>query len=529
MNSVFTEKRLQKRRLWKKNNLELLKKQPSDFRWLFSKVYVCEEKMSIRTIKKNNDNIDKSMISEVLKDNEKRANRLSIYIFGSFLVILALDILLTVLGVFKLNFYRFYLGSLIVAIGCLVPIIAYKSKRVSPHILKWINLFCIIFVVAWCDLVSAYNSTLLMAVPIVFAVIYFSEKTTVITYIAAIITFAFTAYFGAAYYSIIDANHIKVADGTLLIINGTLKQTLIDYGYRNAQYITDMMSMSYFPRVLISIIYLVLAIAITKFGYYMLVKQAQTTADATRTGTELKFAGELQANALPLFSSINGKYNFEVAGSMKAAKEAGGDFYDFKMIDESHLALIIADVSGKGIPAAMFMMSSKEKLRSALSPQKSPGEIMFEVNNLIFENNKRLMFVTLWLGIIDINTGIMTSVNSGHLDPIIKKSSGSFEVMQEKRGPAVGIRKDKSYPEHEYKLEAGDILVLYTDGVTEARNEENKMYEIEGFVNGLNQSFANKSPSADEVNTSLSQQISSFVGKAEQADDITTLIFKYLN
>lgn len=478
--------------------------------------------------KRTESNNDESMITAVLQENEKRANRMSVYIFATAIMVLVINIILNETGVFRLKSSKALFDDLIAAILCMIPIAAYKSGEFKQHELKWIDLTFMVLFAAWCDFSLNYNVTMLMAAPIVLAVAYFSERTTVITYITTVIAFACSAFFGSFGHAIVDSNHIAVPDGMVLEVQGTLKQTLIDYGFRNAQYTRDLMVLGYVPKLLISVLLLVLAVAITRFGYDMLVKQAKNTAEGIRISTELKFAGDLQASALPSVSDINGKYNFEVAASMTSAKDAGGDFYDFTMIDNTHVALVIADVCGKGVPAAMFMMSAKEKLRSAFAPGRSPGEILYEVNNRLVENNTSRMFVTVWLGIVDITTGKMLSVNAGHEDPIVQKASGSFIRIEEKHGLGAGVRKDRSYTQQEYQLEPGDILIQYTDGVTEARNQNNELYGMERFISALNEKFEGKKPSAEKVNNGIRTQVADFVGDAEQSDDITTLVFKFL-
>jgi len=201
---------------------------------------------------------------------------------------------------------------------------------------------------------------------------------------------------------------------------------------------------------------------------------------------------------------------------------------DFTMIDATHLALVIADVCGKGVPAAMFMMSAKEKLRSAIVPGKTPGEILRQVNNSLYENNTKRMFVTLWLGILDITTGKLISANGGHVDPIIGKVGTGFTVAEERHGIALGVRRDRVFPEQEYRIGPGDMLIQYTDGVTEARNGSGEMYGTERLLNTLNEQPAGSRPGAEGINGRIRETLKDFVGDAEQADDITTLILRFL-
>jgi len=466
------------------------------------------------------------MVASVLQENEKRANLLSVYIFITGFAVIVATILLNHFGIFKLKSAQNLFVNTVSALICLVPVVAYCIGSFSQRTLKWLNLTCIVLLVAWIDCFLGYYATILSAAPLILATAYFSQRTTVNTYITSAIAFGFSTYFGAATRGLLDLNHVSVPKGTVIVVGETLKKTLLEAGFRNQQYISHVMTLSYLPKLLGSILMLVLAVFITKFGYEMLIRQAKYTADSTRISTELKFAGDLQANALPPVSAVNGKYNFELAASMTAAKETGGDFYDFTMLDDTHLALVIADVSGKGVPAAMFMMSAKEKLRSALATGRTPEEILSGVNNSLYENNGSKMFVTVWLGIVDITTGRLISANGGHLDPIVYKCGGGFAEIEEQHGMVLGVRRDRTYTNQEYQLESGDALILCTDGVTEARNTDGELYGAERLNNELNERLAGKALSADEINSGLKEQLKDFVGDAEQADDITTLIFK---
>jgi len=469
---------------------------------------------------------DKKLVDAVLKENEKRANRLTVSIFYATLAVVIFNFILNMLGVFRLDSHQITVSSLVAAAVCIFIILVHRSGRLSQSRLKWLSLFCIVLLSAWYDYNLSYNVALIMAVPMVFAVIYFSMRTTVMTYITTVIAFALSSYFGSLGHALLDTNHVNVPKGTVLTVSESLKQALIGSGFRNATYTHDLMLMGYLPKVVISVLLLVLCVAITGFGFGMLLRQAKQTAESTMLSTELKLAGELQASTLPNASALNGRYNFEISASMTAAKEAGGDFYDFTMLDDTHLALIIADVSGKGIPAAMFMMSAKERLRNAFAEGKTPAEILSQANNSLAENNSRSMFVTVWLGIIDISTGRLVSANGGHMNPIIRRASGELIECNEHHGMVLGARKNKSYAEQEHWLHAGDVLVQYTDGITEARNESGEFYGIERLLSGLSEDFPEGEFSADEINNGILKRVRSFMADTEQADDITTLIVK---
>ena len=209
---------------------------------------------------------------------------------------------------------------------------------------------------------------------------------------------------------------------------------------------------------------------------------------------------------------------------MKPAKEVGGDFYDCFLIDEDHLCLVIADVSGKGIPGALFMMASKIILQSCAMLGRSAGEILSKTNEAICSNNQAEMFVTAWLGILEISTGRMTAVNAGHEYPVIKRADGPFELLKDKHGLVIGGLEDIQYKEYELQLEKGTKLFLYTDGVPEATDAEYRMFGSQRMLAALNE----KTDAApQEILENIHRAVDAFVQGAEQFDDMTMLCLDY--
>ena len=250
------------------------------------------------------------------------------------------------------------------------------------------------------------------------------------------------------------------------------------------------------------------------------------TAEKERVGTELALATRIQADMLPnKFPPFPDRHEFNVYASMTPAKEVGGDFYDFFFVDEDHLALVIADVSGKGIPAAMFMMMAKNMIQTQAMSGRSPREVMEKVNRLICENNKEKMFVTVWFGILDLSNGILTASNAGHEYPIFKAPDGSFEILKDKHSFVLGGMQRMKYSEYELRLEPGAKLFVYTDGVAEAQNAEKELFGIERTVRALNTAM-DQSP--EKILQAVDNAVADFVGEAEQFDDLTMLCVEYL-
>lgn len=249
------------------------------------------------------------------------------------------------------------------------------------------------------------------------------------------------------------------------------------------------------------------------------------TAEKERLGSELYLARSIQAACLPSdFPAFPERKEFDIFATMDPAKEVGGDFYDFFLLDDDHLALVIADVSGKGIPAALFMMISKTLIKDHSRYFDSPKKILEEVNEVLCKETKSDMFVTAWMGILEISTGKLTAANAGHEFPSLKRKDGSFKLIKDKHGLVLAGMEGSKYSEYEISLEPGDILYVYTDGVAEATNSSEELFGTDRMLQALNNS------STDDLTgllTNVRKEIDEFVKEAPQFDDITMLGLKY--
>ena len=241
------------------------------------------------------------------------------------------------------------------------------------------------------------------------------------------------------------------------------------------------------------------------------------------TQTELETAANIQETMLPhIFPPFPDRDEFMLYASMTPAKEVGGDFYDFFMIDDDHLGLVMADVSGKGVPAALVMTVSMASIRNQTlaMPGNSPSAVLCSVNDQICANEDMEMFVTAWLGIYTISTGELISANAGHEYPAIAKAGGPFELKKTKHGPPLGIYEGLEYPDEVIQLEPGDVLFLYTDGLPEATNTAQKMFGEERMLQALN---ANRSQEPKKLLEKVHEAADRFVGEAERFDDLTMM------
>lgn len=247
-------------------------------------------------------------------------------------------------------------------------------------------------------------------------------------------------------------------------------------------------------------------------------KKHREEVERERIATELKTACDIQKDMLP---GVFPKHKeFDIYAEMSPAKEVGGDFYDYFMMDDDHLCLMIADVSGKGIPAALFMMRSMIILQDFAKISRSPDEILTLANNSVCASNQSEMFVSVWLGIWELSTGILRAANAGHEYPALRKPDGHFELFKDKHGIVIGNIEGYRYKEYELTLEPGSRLFLYTDGVPEATNAEEELFGTDRMLTALNEA-----PDAppEQLLSNVRKTVDGFVRDAEQFDDLTML------
>ncbi len=249
------------------------------------------------------------------------------------------------------------------------------------------------------------------------------------------------------------------------------------------------------------------------------------TAEKERIGAELSLASTIQENSIPnKFPAFPDRKEFDIFASMDPAREVGGDFYNFFLIDDDHLALIIGDVSGKGVPAALFMMVTNILISDRMHMGGMPADTLGVTNTNLCANNKAEMFVSVWLGVLEISTGKLIAANAGHEYPALKKPGGGFELLKDKHGFVVGGMDGLKYKEYELQLEPGTKLFVYTDGVPEATDSDNRLFGTERMLAALN-----KSPEAspEQILKNVRDDVDGFVKDAEQFDDLTMLCLEF--
>lgn len=259
--------------------------------------------------------------------------------------------------------------------------------------------------------------------------------------------------------------------------------------------------------------------------FWMIFYSINQSAKSIRTAAELNVATNIQKSMLPcIFPAFPDRKEFDIFATMDPAKEVGGDFYDFFMVDDRHLAVVVADVSGKGVPAALFMVIGKTLIKDHTKPGRDLGEVFTEVNNLLCESNSEGMFITAFEGVLDLVTGEFFFVNAGHEIPFVYRKGGAFGPYKIKAGFVLAGMEGIPYKCGSMQLEVGDKIFQYTDGVTEAMNKANELYGMDRLQKVL---CANTELAPSELLPKIKADIDAFVGDAPQFDDITMLCLEY--
>ena len=466
--------------------------------------------------------------SETLWNNEVKANK---YVAHVLLITAALALIVLVLSwlhVFSIssdqmtrNLGIAFLALVIPAVICLIL----KGQK------KWLKIMMlIVYTLVLCCILMAlgHNVTLALVFPVILSVRYYSRSVTAFIAGFTVVLAGFAEFFGVARaLGRLDLNMVELPVGTILQIpeSMSLRDAVpldsIDY----SRLWTHTLQHSFLPKLILFILIAIICMEIARRGRKAIFDQRAETQKTERLATELNLASEIQNNVLPnIFPVYPERSEFDLYASMDTAKEVGGDFYDFFMIDDDHIALVMADVSGKGVGAALFMMVARTQIKTRAQIGGSPAEILYDVNNSLCEGNLAELFVTVWLGILEISTGKGMAANAGHEHPVVRRKDGEYELVVYRHSPVMGAMEEMKFKEHEFQLYPGDSLFVYTDGVAEATDASNELYGTDRMLRALN-----KNPDAmpEEVLQNVKDDIEVFVNGAEQFDDITMLCIKY--
>ena len=458
---------------------------------------------------------------DLFYDNEIAANRLGETVLltsGAFLILV---FILTVSGVFPLSLKTILPPTIYGVIAIVILVFISRKAERKTWWLKYLIVSCMVLVYAGLDMMLTHKAAIMMVLPAVFSSRYYSKRLTDFTIVLSTLAFLISAYLGAEK-GMIDLNIVTMPEGVTFTSTGGFLGTAV----KNANPSLEMLRKNtllyaYLPKWMMFFIAAIISRNIARTGRNMVINQHEKDKKTQAMKTELDLASKIQLSFLPnKFPAYPDREEFDIYASMHAAKEVGGDFYDFFFIDKDHLALVVADVSGKGIPAALYMMGSKILIKVQLMNLRDPAKVLSRINKIICSQNHEQMFVTIWLGVLDVNSGKVVACNAGHEYPILMKKGHDFELIKDSHGLVIGGLNTSAYENYEFVMETGDKLFLYTDGLPEACDLNNKMFGFEGTLKALNE-FKDGSP--EQILNGVNVRMKEYVGDAECFDDVTML------
>ena len=448
----------------------------------------------------------RSSANAIFEENEREANRYACRCLRVMALIALLAWALNLLNIFIVPQTVMNAGMPVCILSFLLPTFLSRRGAGRDRRFKYLITGCCVLGITVLSVAIPKHTVLAWIAPALLSCHYYSRKLTVSALIASV------ACLWAA-----GAASLFVGEG-----DPNLTQALImEEAVITPEVFRDAALFFFLPRSAILVGMSFVCVTVARRTRRLLERQAADSAARQRIETELNVATQIQADMLPrIFPAFPERPEFDIYASMTPAKEVGGDFYDFFLVDDDHLALVIADVSGKGVPAALFMVVAKTLLKNAAQAGLSPAQALETANNQLCENNEAEMFVTAWLGIYEISTGKLTAANAGHEYPAIRHGGGGFELYKDRHGFVLAGMENARYREYELELAVGDALFLYTDGVAEATDGENALYGTGRLLSALDRE---PDASPERLLQIVKRDIDRFVGDAPQFDDITML------
>lgn len=446
--------------------------------------------------KRNNANSDTQW--QAFLENEAEANRYAAKCLAVCAGVGALAWLFNLLGIFIIPAVIMNIGMPFTILFFLIPTLLCKITDCTSYWLKYVIVICGIVSIFILSAAMPKHGVLAWAVPIVLSCHYYSKKLTNFTLVASWILFSASIYLGM---------YIGEGDLNLLITEPDISKRII-----TGKMLFEASLFFVFPRALIMLGLSSICTTVAGRTRRLLEKQIRDSEERQRISTELDVATRIQADMLPcIFPAFPERPEFDIYATMNPAKEVGGDFYDFFMVDETHLAIVIADVSGKGVPAALFMVIGKTLIGDHTKPGADLGEVFSEVNELLCLSNSEGLFVTAFEGVLDLVTGEFSFVNAGHEMPFIARVGGVYEVYKLRPGFVLAGMEDMVYQSGSIQLAPGDKIFQYTDGVTEATNTNYELYGMDRLSEVLAKN-SDKKPA--ELLSIVKADIDAFVGEA---------------
>ncbi len=479
---------------------------------------------------------EKKISDVIYKKNEIDANKALTKGCTLSAIIIAVVWVLYLMGLFNVSSHTLMLVNVLFPIEIVVLLSTWiynKNKFIEKKGFKYFLVIQFILVCFAVNVIIPKHGILLWAACILLVNHYYDPKLSIITFIIVSIMMAIAIY-GGMFFGEWDANLMNGADvvtlpsgESFLVDEATFRQRVEWLSYRrdlgDNRYIKSMVYY-YFARWAILVLIANIGYSISKRSLRLLSLEADRVEKEQRIVSELGVATGIQYSVLPHELQDDNKDN--VFGLMDSAKEVGGDLYDYFYIDEVHLALVIADVSGKGIPAALFMMKTEALIKSlTISFKSDTASIMKRINVALCSNNDESIFVTCWLGIVNLASGELKYTNAGH-NKVIIMHEGKPEYTTDKPGVVLGAFEGTDYVENTVRLSQNDKIILYTDGVTEAHNLNNELY---GEKRLLKFAQINNGLCPKDFVVKLRKDVEQYSNGAPQFDDITILAFKYVN
>lgn len=456
-------------------------------------------------------NISTDAELKAILENEEEANRYAANCLAVCAGVGAISWLFNLLGIFIIPEKIMNIGMPVTIMFFLIPTLLCKLIDLKPLWVKYIFIMCGIVGIFILSSAMPKHGVLAWAVPLALSCHYYSRKLTQFTLVASWVFFSASIYVGM---------YIGERDLNLMMSEGSIQEVV------TTKMIGDASLFFVFPRALILLGISSICTTIAGRTRRLLERQIKDSEERQRISTELDVATRIQADMLPcIFPAFPERPEFDIYATMNPAKEVGGDFYDFFMVDETHLAIVIADVSGKGVPAALFMVIGKTLINDHTKSNVDLGKVFSEVNELLCKSNSEGLFITAFEGVLNLVTGEFQFVNAGHEMPFIAKSGGVYEPHKLRAGFVLAGMEGMKYESGSIMLSPGDKIFQYTDGVTEATNASHELYGMERLTDVL---VKNTSKSPAQLLPAIKADIDAFVGEAPQFDDITMLCVEYL-
>ena len=459
---------------------------------------------------------------DILAKNEVQANKaVAITMFNVDLLLLVM-LILHWTGVFSFEARSIPL-LLLAGAEFLLPALLCFIRRGRGRWVKYFLLILFLLGLTACYVLENARVILAMLIPMILSCRYYSPKLVAFT---SGITLAalFLGALASVAYGVLDMNSIVFGRPMTLFVDGRLYDAVLAADVTKSELYAMALRYSVLPGCLFFTVIAVICVLSASRGQELSRDGVTIIEKNARIGSELDLATSIQANMLPrIFPPFPDHAEFDIYAVMQPAKEVGGDFYDFFMTDDTHIACVIADVSGKGVPAALFMVTAKTLIKDHTQLGLEPAEVFTRVNKELCEGNEAGLFVTGWMGILDIRTGQLRFVNAGHNPPLLF-TDGSYRYLTSAPGFVLAGLETVKYRQSEITVRPGDRLFLYTDGVTEAMDPAKKLYGTERLLDFLE---SHPDDPIQEVIPLLRGDIDAFTGDAEQFDDITMLLLEY--